>query len=379
MAKRNAISDLNRDNWDQDDEVEEVGVFKRATDEELQRRVIKTARRRNPGSEESTAKSVFGGFAGFGKTCNATTATTFSFLSNNSNSCSKEEPKISFGLSKDNKNSNSDLKENNNTIYSNVKALNQELCKWVTKHVNENPICNLSPVFDDYKNYINDILTTTSTTTVSSTATTTTTNTKIDASPSSFKTDTTNIFKSGGSFLSQPSVFSLGSSAFGSYNSTIGKPIEKPFTFTNVSAIPLTTPATSESTEGNDDEDQPPKVEFTPVVEDHIYSVKCKIFVRKDAQYVEKGVGQLYIKKIEDSEKKQVLVRANTNIGNILLNTILMPEVPIERIGKNNVMIFCVPTPDAQPPPSCMLIRVATTESADELAQLLSKYAKNEK
>ena len=35
MAKRNAASELNHDNWDQEDESEEAGEFKRATDDQM--------------------------------------------------------------------------------------------------------------------------------------------------------------------------------------------------------------------------------------------------------------------------------------------------------------------------------------------------------
>ena len=35
MAKRNAASELNHDNWDQEDESEEAGEFKGATDDQM--------------------------------------------------------------------------------------------------------------------------------------------------------------------------------------------------------------------------------------------------------------------------------------------------------------------------------------------------------
>lgn len=56
-SKRGASSDLNHNNWDQDEEPEESGTFQRASDDSLKRRVIKTARRRNPIS--SVRVSVF--------------------------------------------------------------------------------------------------------------------------------------------------------------------------------------------------------------------------------------------------------------------------------------------------------------------------------
>ena len=44
--KRTATSDLNHDNWDKDDESEEAGSFTQAPEEILEKRVVKTARRR---------------------------------------------------------------------------------------------------------------------------------------------------------------------------------------------------------------------------------------------------------------------------------------------------------------------------------------------
>lgn len=49
-GKRNATTDLNHDNWDQEDEQEDAGSFKKASEDVLKQRVIKVARRRNIGS-----------------------------------------------------------------------------------------------------------------------------------------------------------------------------------------------------------------------------------------------------------------------------------------------------------------------------------------
>ena len=46
MAKRTAISDLNHDNWNEEEEPEEAGTFKQADNETLSGRVIKKAKRR---------------------------------------------------------------------------------------------------------------------------------------------------------------------------------------------------------------------------------------------------------------------------------------------------------------------------------------------
>lgn len=49
-AKRAAPTELNHENWDQDDpsEHEEMGTFKTASKDILEKRVIRTAKRRAP-------------------------------------------------------------------------------------------------------------------------------------------------------------------------------------------------------------------------------------------------------------------------------------------------------------------------------------------
>lgn len=46
MAKRTATTELNHDNWGDEDEPETAGVFVRASSDELKKRQIRTARRR---------------------------------------------------------------------------------------------------------------------------------------------------------------------------------------------------------------------------------------------------------------------------------------------------------------------------------------------
>jgi len=111
---------------------------------------------------------------------------------------------------------------------------------------------------------------------------------------------------------------------------------------------------------------------------DAIYSKKCKLFFKKDGNYVEKGVGMLYLKSV-DGGRTQLLIRADTNLGNVLLNILLSSSMPTTRMGKNNVMLVCVPNPPVDPKsdsaePCPMLIRVKTTEDADELREKIDEY-----
>jgi len=57
-------------------------------------------------------------------------------------------------------------------------------------------------------------------------------------------------------------------------------------------------------------------------------------------------------------------------------------DIPLERVGKNNVMLICLPNPPidpkADPEPVTFLIRVKTAEDADELKDKLAELAKAE-
>jgi len=130
---------------------------------------------------------------------------------------------------------------------------------------------------------------------------------------------------------------------------------------------------------------EPPKPEFKAVIEEgSVYTKRCKVFIKankvdnsndKDkSEYTDRGIGKLYLKPIKDTEKVQLIVRADTNLGNILLNFILNENLPCQRMGKNNVMIICIPTPESKQEPTTVLIRVKTEEEADELLENINKY-----
>lgn len=110
--------------------------------------------------------------------------------------------------------------------------------------------------------------------------------------------------------------------------------------------------------------------------EDAFYSKKCKLFYKKDSEFKEKGVGTLHLKPTAN-QKTQLLVRADTSLGNILLNVLIPPNMPCTRTGKNNVLIVCVPNPPVDEKntsaPVTMLIRVKTAEDADELHRVLQE------
>lgn len=148
-----------------------------------------------------------------------------------------------------------------------------------------------------------------------------------------------------------------------------------PFTFNNVSQPTSTNEP--KKPESEDEDEEPPTPVVKQVVEnDHIYTTKCKVFVKKDGNFGDRGVGHLYLKPIENSEKVQLIVRADTNLGNILCNFILSVSIPTKRMGKKDVMLVCLPTPDFKPPPVPMLLRVKSSEEADKLLEILEKHKK---
>lgn len=307
--------------------------------------------------------------------------------------------------------------------YTKLKGLNESVSDWIRKHVEESPLCILTPIFRGYESHLkkiqeeyeNDkkedekVANDNSTLKKSNEETTPiknftapvnnlgTSNMPSSSTPKSIfgiqstqssnfsfgftSTPSTNTTSSGFTFsVSSTQSTSTTTSPFATSNITPnanGKPpfsfgSDKPFSFNSNIQVQQ---STEKSTENDEDEDQPPKVDFTPIVEENsVFDKRCKIFIKKDGNFVDKGVGTLYIKKIQDSGKYQLLVRANTNLGNVLLNLVLSSAIPTQLMGKNNVMIVCIPSPDAKPPPVPILIRVKTSEEAEELLNTLNKY-----
>ncbi len=66
------------------------------------------------------------------------------------------------------------------------------------------------------------------------------------------------------------------------------------------------------------------------------------MFYKKEKEFKEKGLGMLHLKKADD--KTQMLVRAETNLGNILLNILVNDKMNLMK-RKNNLQFVCVPNP----------------------------------
>ncbi|EEB12786.1 conserved hypothetical protein [Pediculus humanus corporis] len=408
MSKRAASNDLNQDNWDQEDEPEEPQEFQKASADVLESRVIITAKRRIQDSNSSGSKpSPFSNFSGFGKaTSTSNLASPFAFLNQNksktddkdkngkgtnehssllkeglsqtkslsSSSFLSKEPQKSvaspmfFDSSKTNTDSSDstfkpfehifktkspslDNKKSQNL--ESLKELNLSCSSWIAKHLEKNPYCILTPIFNDYKKHLEELNLDKEIN-------------KVNDEVKSDKTSPTNNFKFGSFLPSKP--FNL---QFNNVNTTF-ESSPAPFSLNRIAAKPIN--LEPDSKKDDEESEEPPTNDFTPVVEeDSIFDIKCKIFVKKEDKFVSRGVGTLFLKPVKDSKKTQVVVRAHTSLGNILLNILLSPGMPIQKTGKNNAMLVCIPTPESEPPPVPVLIRVKTSEECDNLIKKLEE------
>lgn len=374
MSKRQAAQELNADNWEDDDEPEEQGQFKKADKEEIGRRVIKTAKRSL--TNTSASSTPFGNFTGFAAA--NSTKPPDAPLPNGSTSTAQPDKE----------------KQKEDPVFlGKLKRLNECLLKWIKQHVESNPFSDFRPVFRDYEHHLAEIRksSTSGPETNKSTPTTVATFNFAPSvpggTPFTFGQPPKDDAKSTTSEPTKPetsasSSASTSSFIFGNQAAPTSSPVPKPtFTF-GLSAV-APTAAPTQNTNGSEEEEYvPPKEEIAPVEEkDAVYTKRCKLFQKKDNSYTERGVGTLYIKPQKD--KYQLLIRADTRLGNILLNIMLAPSLPVSRLGKNNVGLVCIPNPpvngkDDSASPTTMLLRVRTTEDADELKDALERY-KNEK
>ena len=250
---------------------------------------------------------------------------------------------------------------------SNLKALNNQVTTWIKSHVDTNPLIDLTPVFKDYEKHIGDLKT----------------KFNIQASITAGKTEVKEATKAL-TFSTTPSP--LTTTTFGSTNSTFGSGPAAGFSFGFMkSSENKPDSREKEADEGGEDpaESSSPQKPAEPVVEeDALYTKKCKLFYKKGDQYVERGLGNLHLK-LTECGRLQLVVRASTSLGNILLNILVTAATPLERLGANNVMLVSVPNPPLdkkteEQTPVTFLIRVKTGEDADELKQKISDLCKSE-
>uniref|UniRef100_A0A3Q3B614 Nucleoporin 50 n=1 Tax=Kryptolebias marmoratus TaxID=37003 RepID=A0A3Q3B614_KRYMA len=190
MAKRIADKELTDRNWDQEDEGEEAGTFLVASDDVLKSRAIKKAKRRNTGAE-SEGSGAFRGFKGFASSAAAASPAPFSGFGNaggfkgfggltngtgsapafggfSSPAASAAAAGLTFnGPSSTPPTADSGPQQTNGSAPSppqshreyrrQLTALNCSVRDWITKHVNDNPLCDLNPIFRDYERHLASI------------------------------------------------------------------------------------------------------------------------------------------------------------------------------------------------------------------------------
>ncbi|KAL8618984.1 hypothetical protein ACOMHN_018367 [Nucella lapillus] len=420
MSKRRPTSDLNDRNWDDEEEPEEAGTFSLASQDVLKDRVIRKAKRtRQNDSEKGSSGSIFAGFAL--KTSDSlvpkpsmSTGVTLNFGSNLT-----FQPKTNGTQPKPSGVSDKDPADNPEYLRQ-LKLLNENILSWIQKHVESNPYCILTPSFKDYEKHLGDLEKKYSVGNVKSAqekspapppppapfekkeAATVfgsgssgsklpgsgftfgpSSSSNNQSAASSKKPDSTALSSSGFTFTPKTtqgaSVFggSSQASAFGGFGASGAKPFSfKPSADSSSATVPS---QASGAATGEEDEDyQPPKTEVREIKEEgSVYSKRCKLFYQKDGQWKDRGVGNLHLKPTSDG-RTQLVVRADTNLGNILLNILLSSTIPTKRQGKNNVFIVCVPNPpiNAKEPssePTPMLLRVKGAEDADELLAKLDE------
>lgn len=146
----------------------------------------------------------------------------------------------------------------------------------------------------------------------------------------------------------------------------------KPSTSTPVSVMSNSIEA-QKSKDEEDEEDQPPVVNFTPIKEnDAIFESKSKLYYLKDGKYEEHGIGQLYLKPIDD-KKVQLLMRNDSALGTIMINTILNESVNFTKRNAKNVQLICVPDPTKSVKLQTILFKFKDSQITDSFESELSK------
>lgn len=418
MAKRIAEKELTDRNWDQEDDGEEAGTFSIASDDVMKNRAIKKAKRRNVAEGESggafkafkgfslapaTATASFSGFgngAGFKPMASLTNGSVASVAPsftgfNVPASAKTNSGPLTFSSSTPSKPTDGEVTSNGSAPSSKeynrqLTALNCSVRDWITKHVNDNPLCDLNPIFRDYERHLASIerkygsgaADETPGKPLASCAAappTVSLKNKDDKPPAEKPAAPPGVSFNFGKKVDSSVLGALSSGGAPSFSFSSSSSSSAVFGSAVSSVSPVVNSDSNSQTadENGEDSEEPPVPVVKEIKEkDAFYSKKCKLFYKKDGEFKEKGVGTLHLKMTTEG-KLQLLVRADTNLGNILLNIMVPSSMPCSRTGKNNVMVVCVPNPpvdDKNPSvPVPVLIRVKTAEDADQLHRVLQE------
>lgn len=125
-----------------------------------------------------------------------------------------------------------------------------------------------------------------------------------------------------------------------------------------------------------DDEDQPPVVNFAPIKEnDAIFESKSKLYYFKNGKYEEHGIGQLYLKPINE-KKIQLIMRNDSALGTIMVNTLLNDSVKFTKRNPKNVQLICVVDPTKSTKPQTVLFKFKDSQTTDAFENELAKLKK---
>ena len=80
------------------------------------------------------------------------------------------------------------------------------------------------------------------------------------------------------------------------------------------------------------------------VADDSLLNVRCKLFYKKETEYVELGLGNLCVTNTADKEGVCLLIRNDTAMKKVLLNVRLSKGVPLS-LQKNKMLLVCMPNP----------------------------------
>ncbi|XP_071487574.1 nuclear pore complex protein Nup50-like [Diadema antillarum] len=472
MSKRRAGMELTHENWDEEEEPEEAGTFAVADRDTLSKRpIIKARRRFTPQQEGSTAPApapfaAFKGFSGFGAaglSASTKPAASFSFKASSTDTVSSKAPSIDqsakvakeskplfsfksssdnpppstmFSLGKTEKDSKAAANGASLTVTSTVNgskgmdrytseltALNKSVSAWIQKHVDSNPLCDLSPIFDDYKKHLSDIEKKRSTEEeasakndaklfpapvnplASSQEKSSSSSTAVSCTGFKFGGETvkteSSAPKTGFSFGSgSPTISGFGTGASSSmWKTTTTAKSDAPFSFGSAMSKPNST-AESRDADAQEESDEPPKVEVKVIEEkDALFSTRCKVFYKKDGDFKERGVGMLHVK--DNGGSGQILIRADTTLGNVILNigvsSAMLNHFTKQGKNKNNIMLISPLNPPAdkkcpkckknyinpqestaceegcKPDATPLLLRVKTEAEADKIISELKK------
>ncbi|CAD5113650.1 DgyrCDS2811 [Dimorphilus gyrociliatus] len=405
MAKRTAEKDLNRDNWDQDEEKEEAGVFKRAADSELQKRVIKHAKRSNLGAEKPTGlfKSVSlinsddsskEKLFEFGK--NTSSAANFTFAFNDPKKSTpdvtptttapdvtsdirnppdvakeslsiKQLPDVAMESSGSSNNETAELK-------AAIRELNSSFKKWIEQQLKEDELINIAPSCQSYIDHI----------------------AKLKSKYSEFS----KIFVENGGSLPNggKNSFSFNKpekekkAAEGPKLTFHIKDCDTKTPFSNLKPVDTstfkfgptssTTDKTPQTSKNDNEEDYvPPEPEKKVLAEEGSkFSVKVKMYFMIEKTWMDRGTGMAFLKPLENSA--QLIVRAENTLGTIMLNNVLKKELKMTKSGDKAFSFVTVPNPPVEPknPEKAfpILLRVKTKELRDEFLKNIDEMKNTE-